>query len=161
MTYVIDVDAEGVRVPLSRRRAADAARSVLRSEKIDDARLSIAFVDNRRIAQINRRHLGHRGPTDVISFALTSGAQSGPVVGDIYIAPDVARRNAAAHGVPVREELTRLVIHGVLHVIGFDHPEGDDRETSAMWRKQERLVAKLRRGTASRGRSTRGSKVAA
>jgi probable rRNA maturation factor len=70
--------------------------------------------------------------TDVISFTFGD-----PLVGDIYISPDVARHNARTHGVGVREELTRLVIHGVLHVTGRDHPEGT---SSAMWKRQERLV---------------------
>ena len=63
--------------------------------------------------------------------------------GDIYIAPDVARRNATAHGVSIREELTRLVVHGVLHVLGYDHPEDETRYASSMWRRQERLLRAL------------------
>jgi probable rRNA maturation factor len=143
MSHVVDVDAEGVRLPLSRERVVGIARAVLRAEGVRDARLSIAFVDNRRIAQLNRRHLAHSGPTDVISFSLGRPSPNDSLSGDIYIAPDVARRNAIAHRVPVREELTRLVVHGVLHVVGFDHPEGDDRRHSPMWREQERLVRSL------------------
>lgn len=161
MTCVIDVDAEGVRMPLPRRRVANVARAVLRSEGIGNARLSIAFVDNRRIARLNRRHLGHHGTTDVISFALGSAVGGGPLVGDIYVAPHVARRNAAAHRVPAREELTRLVVHGVLHVIGYDHPEGSGRQTSAMWRKQEQLVGVLTRRAEARPRTSRRARSAA
>jgi probable rRNA maturation factor len=63
------------------------------------------------------------------------------VVGDVYIAPDVARRNAKAEGTGVREELMRLVVHGVLHVLGHDHPdEGEARYASPMWKRQERLL---------------------
>lgn len=150
MSHVVDVDAEGVRLPLPRERVADIARAVLRAQQVREARLSIAFVGNRRIAQLNRRHLDHRGATDVISFALSQSSPHGPLAGDIYIAPEVARRNAAEHRVPVREELTRLVIHGVLHVIGFDHPDGEERDNSPMWREQERLVRSL---TVSKPRS--------
>ena len=142
MSHVVEVDAAGVHLPLARRRVAEIARAVLRAEKVRRARLSIAFVDDARIAQLNRRHLGHRGPTDVISFALSDDAAEG-LVGDIYIAPDVARRNAAEQGISARDELTRLVVHGVLHVIGYDHPEGAGRYESAMWTRQERLVRSL------------------
>ncbi|HEY7234883.1 MAG TPA: rRNA maturation RNase YbeY [Gemmatimonadaceae bacterium] len=146
MSLVVAVADDGARVPLARRRVTEIARAVLRSEGVGAARLSITFVNNRRIAALNRRHLGHRGSTDVISFCLTPDAAGTPLVGDIYIAPDVARRNAAAHAVSVREELTRLVVHGVLHVLGFDHPEGEeDRRASAMWRRQEALVASITR----------------
>jgi probable rRNA maturation factor len=157
MSHVVDVDAQGVRLPLPRERVVDIARAVLRAEGIRDARLSIAFVDNRRIAQLNRRHLAHRGATDVISFAFAAESINAPVAGDIYIAPDVARRNATMHRVPVREEVTRLVVHGVLHVIGFDHPEGEERRASPMWREQERLVrslAKVANRDVRRARST-------
>jgi probable rRNA maturation factor len=64
-------------------------------------------------------------------------------VGDVYIAPNVARRNARAHGRSVREELLRLVVHGVLHVVGHDHPEDDARYESPMWKRQERLLRTL------------------
>jgi rRNA maturation RNase YbeY len=77
------------------------------------------------------------------------------VIGDIYIAPDVARENARTAGAPAREELTRLVVHGTLHVLGYDHPEGDGRDRSSMWKRQERLVRRLARVRRSRagGRS--------
>ena len=65
------------------------------------------------------------------------------MVGDVYIAPDVARRNAREQGAGVREELMRLVVHGVLHVLGHDHPEDDSRYASPMWQRQERLLRTL------------------
>ncbi len=65
------------------------------------------------------------------------------MIGDVYIAPEVARENAAARGVPVREELLRLVVHGTLHVLGYDHPDGPTREQSPMWKRQERIVRRL------------------
>jgi probable rRNA maturation factor len=136
----VDVTADGVRVAVARRRVASLADRVLRAEGVRHAMLSIAFVSDREMAALNRRHLHHRGPTDVISFGFAPGAKNGPVVGDVYIAPAVARRNARAHGRGVREETMRLVVHGVLHVLGYDHPADDTRYDSAMWRRQERLL---------------------
>lgn len=138
----IDVAAVGVRVPISRDRVAGLARAVLAAERVRDFQLSIAFVDERTMAGLNRKHLGHRGPTDIISFELPA-APGVPRSGDVYIAPEVARRNAAAHGAGVREEIARLVIHGALHVLGWEHPEDDGRDRSPMWRRQERLLARL------------------
>src|SRR5207237_6920915 len=132
-------------IPITCIPRAAIPGALLRSEAFDDARLSITFVRNLRIAALNRRHLRHRGATDVISFRLAPETPRGPLIGDIYVAPDVARRNAAAHGSSLREELTRLVVHGVLHVLGFDHPEGLERIGSRMWRRQEELVASLQR----------------
>jgi probable rRNA maturation factor len=142
-SLAVDVAADGVRIPVARARVAELARAVLRAEKVRDAMVSIAFVRVRDVAALNRRHLGHRGPTDVISFALGGGGAAGPVVGDVYIAPEVARENARRHGVGVREELSRLVVHGMLHVVGYEHPDGGERVESPMWRRQERLVARL------------------
>jgi probable rRNA maturation factor len=146
----IDVAAVGVRVPLSRDRVAELARAVLRAERVRDFQLSVAFVDERAMARLNREHLGHRGPTDIISFELPA-APGMPRSGDVYIAPDVARRNAAAHGNGVREEIARLVIHGALHVLGWEHPEDEGRDRSPMWRRQERLLARLYAGAGAAG----------
>lgn len=161
MNHVVDVGAAGVRLPLARHRVVEIARTVLRRERIRAAQLSITFVDNRRIARLNRRHLNHRGATDVISFVLSSASLSTPIVGDIYIAPAVARRNAQANGITAREELTRLVVHGVLHVVGFDHPAGEERRTSPMWKRQEELVRSLVGiSSAQRAPRTRGRTAA-
>jgi probable rRNA maturation factor len=143
MTLAIDVATEGVRIPVARARVAALAAGVLRRERVRNAMLSIAFVTDRRIAALNREHLGHLGSTDVISFGFAPVGERCAVVGDVYIAPGVARRHARAHGEGVREELMRLVVHGVLHVLGHDHPEDESRYGSAMWRRQERLLRTL------------------
>ena len=138
----VDVSADGVRVPLSRARVGELVRAVLRAEGVKHALLSITFVDAKAMARLNREHLGHRGATDVISFGLST-LPGAPVVGDIYIAPEVARENARAHGSGVREEIARLVVHGTLHVLGHDHPTDDERTASPMWTRQERLLARF------------------
>ena len=144
----VDVASQAGRLPVSRRAVTEAARAVLRGERVGHALLSVSFVTPRAIAALNREHLGHRGPTDVITFALGRAAGHGPVVGDVYVCPDVARQNARRHKVPVREELLRLVVHGVLHTLGYEHPEGAGRTGSTLWKKQERYVARLARGAA-------------
>jgi rRNA maturation RNase YbeY len=120
----------------------EIATGVLRAERARDAIVSITFLSNRAIAALNARHLGHRGPTDVISFGFAPAAPGAPITGDIYIAPDVAREQARHFGLPLREELARLIIHGMLHVLGYTHPEGDTRTASPMWRRQERLLSR-------------------
>ncbi|HEY8174967.1 MAG TPA: rRNA maturation RNase YbeY [Gemmatimonadaceae bacterium] len=148
MSAVVGISADGVRIPVSRDRVAAAVRAVLRSERVRDALLSITFVSNPVIRSLNRAHLKRRGVTDVISFGFRRASAASPILGDIYIAPDVARASARANKVTVGEEIVRLVVHGTLHVLGYDHPEGDTRTRSAMWRKQERLVERLAPGRA-------------
>jgi probable rRNA maturation factor len=140
MSLDVDVTTNGVRTPLGRAAIADVARSALRAERVKHALLSITLVSKRAMARLNAEHLGHRGATDVISFGFRRAADGDPVVGDIYIAPEVARDNAREARVAVREEIARLVVHGTLHVLGYDHPDGAERETSAMWGRQERIV---------------------
>lgn len=105
--------------------------------------LSITFVGRAAMSELNRRYLGHRGPTDVISFGLGRQGRRGPVVGDIYICPEIARSNAVRQGVSSQEELLRLVVHGTLHTLGYDHPENATRTASPMWRRQERILARV------------------
>ena len=143
--HVVQVATEQVRIPVGRGRVERVVVSVLRAERVREAEVSVTFVTNRRMAALNRRHLGHAGATDVISFGFAPVAAGAPVTGDIYIAPAVARRNARAHGAGIREELLRLVVHGTLHVLGHDHPIDDARTTSPMWRRQERLLLRTLR----------------
>ena len=128
---------------MSRAEAERLARAVLRAEGVRHAVLSVAFVGRRRIRSLNRRHLGKDRETDVI--ALTLVGVRGLVVGDVYCAPEVGARQARRFGTTAADEVRRLLVHGVLHVLGYDHSEGGDRTAGAMWRRQERLLARLMR----------------
>ena len=143
MSLDVHVASVGVRVPLAASRVAEIARGVLTRERVRRAELSFTFVSRRAIAALNRRHLGHRGATDIITFELAPAAPDVPIGGDVYIAPEIAREQARRFGRPIREEVARLVVHGTLHAVGYTHPEDDAREESPMWRKQERYVARL------------------
>jgi probable rRNA maturation factor len=142
----IDVTAAGVRAPLSGPAVRRVAAAVLRAERVRSAVVSITLVADAEMRRLNRRYLNRRGLTDVISFALPSG--DGAIAGDVYLAPGAAKVSAAEHAVSFKEELTRLVIHGVLHVLGWDHPEGAGRTRSAMWKRQEILLKRIARGRA-------------
>ena len=143
MSLDVDVTTNGERLALSRTRLIEIAQHVLRGERVRNALVSVTMLDRRAIARLNATHLRHRGPTDVISFGFARATPKDPVIGDIYICPSVGRANAVARNEPVRCELTRLVVHGVLHILGYDHPENDERERSPMWRRQEKIVARL------------------
>jgi probable rRNA maturation factor len=93
------------------------------------------------MAALNAEWRGTPRPTDVLAFALPDPHT---LAGDIYICPGIAAREARIHGVSLGRELLRLVVHGVLHVLGWDHPEGPERIASPMWRRQERYLKGLR-----------------
>lgn len=120
------------------RRAALAA---LAEQGVQDAELSITLLDDVAMRELNRDWLGHDRPTDVIAFPLGDGDAT--PLGDIYIGVERAVEQAAELGVPAREELTRLAVHGTLHVLGHDHAEGADRLRGDMWRLQEELVRRV------------------
>lgn len=113
---------------------------VLRGER-RRADVSLTFVGRDRMRHLNRVFLGRQGVTDVIAFSL-AGPQ-GALAADVYICPWQVRRAAARYRVPARQELVRVIVHGVLHGLGHDHPEGAGREDCPMWRRQERYVAGL------------------
>ena len=142
-THAIDISATVRRLSVSRSRIRQAAVAALNAERVKDALISITFVGRATITRINRRYLGRRRPTDVISFGLGRMGRRGAVIGDIYICAEIARENARRQNVGAGEELLRLVIHGTLHVLGHEHPEGSDRPASPMWRKQERILARV------------------
>jgi len=142
VSAVIHAAAVGVRAPIAAARVVALAEAVLRAERVRAAELSFTFVTRRAMAALNRRHLGHRGATDIITLELAP-APGVALGGDVYISPDVARAHAARFARPVREELARLVVHGTLHAIGYTHPEDEAREGSEMWARQERYLARF------------------
>lgn len=125
-----------------------AVERTLEAEGCPDGEISLTFLADPGIAGMNRRWLGREGPTDVIAFALHDDGEA--PLGDVYIGREQARRQAAELGVDEVEELVRLAVHGTLHVVGHDHPEGPDREESEHFRRQEALVREVLRGEGRR-----------
>lgn len=127
---------EGARVP--RRRVKRAVWEVLRREGVLGAEVSVTFLDDTGMAKLHGRYLGCPDVTDVLSFALHGNGED--PVGDIYVGHRQALRQAADEGVDADEEMTRLAVHGILHVLGYDHPEGPERDMCEMYRVQEGVL---------------------
>ena len=106
--------------------------------------LSVCFVGERAMRALNRRYLGRDRPTDVLSFAYPGEAVAGrPFLGEIVIAPDVAWQQARRWHTTPEREVCRLMIHGVLHLLGYDH----EADAGEMMRLQRKLMRRLlRRG---------------
>ncbi len=102
--------------------------------------MELTLLDADAMRRFNRRATGRRGLTDVLAFALPQ--PDGSLLGDVYICPAAAER-WVKNGGRVDEELIRLAVHGTLHVLGYDHPDGPGRARSAMWGRQERYVRRL------------------
>ncbi|MGX1901010.1 putative rRNA maturation factor [Thermolongibacillus altinsuensis] len=115
----------------------------------DGAEVSITFVDNEKIREINRDYRGKDQPTDVISFALEEmgegeievvGVDLPPVLGDIIISVPKARQQAEEYGHSFMRELGFLAVHGFLHLLGYDHET--EEEEKVMFAKQEEILQK-------------------
>jgi rRNA maturation RNase YbeY len=122
--------------PLLERRARRALRALghARSE------LSLALVGDAAMTELNRVHRGKAGPTDVLSFSLLDGAHArfrGALLGDVVIDVEQAARQARRSRRPLDAELAKLLVHGVLHLLGHDHERPDD---ARRMRREERRV---------------------
>jgi probable rRNA maturation factor len=113
---------------------SDLARATLVAEGHERVELSLSFVDDDEIAGLHERFMQDPGPTDVLTFPLDDVDEGGiRLLGDVVIAPAVAARNNADDP---GSELRLLVVHGVLHALGYDHEADDER--AEMWARQER-----------------------
>ena len=117
-------------------RLARVAARVVRWERARGTRIELTLLDATTMRRLNRRATGRRGLTDVLAFTLPQ--PDGRTLGDVYVCPEAARRQPDP-----ATELIRLAVHGTLHVLGYDHPEGPGRTRSAMWRRQERYLRRL------------------
>ncbi len=120
-----------------------AARTVLDLSEAPDADLSIALVDDDRIQGLNRDFLDHDAPTDVLSFpADEADPETGRrYLGDVVISFTRAAEQAGERGHSTEAEMQLLVVHGVLHLLGHDHAEADERER--MWAAQAKALEQL------------------
>lgn len=101
-----------------------AVTAALRRHGIRRACIGLAVVDDGEIARLNRTHLNHEGPTDVITFDMRDNAEADDVEGEIVVSAQTAMRQAAARGHGVAAELSLYAVHGVLHLLGYnDHGE--------------------------------------
>lgn len=140
--------------PVDVERWRALAEGVLEAEGVGvDVELSVLFVDRATITELNRRYLEGEGATDVLAFPIDEepddlddapAVRRPPrVLGDVVICPAVARENAPAHAGTYEDELALLLIHGILHLLGMDHFEDDERR--AMQAREEWLLEELHR----------------
>ena len=137
--YRNDVRASGV----DGRALVATAKKLLAAVDEGDSSLSLTLVDDAAIREVNREHRGKDRPTDVLSFPMFEGDDAPHdgverMLGDVVISVETARRQAAEYDATLQRELYRLLIHGLLHVMGHDHEEADER---AEMETQERRLA--------------------
>ena len=115
---------------------------------LEDRELSLLLVDNEEIRDLNRIYLGRDYPTNVISFAMSEGDYGNvnpQLLGDIIISVDKAISEGETSGASLKESLDFLMIHGLLHLLGYDHESGDAQEARRMEDKENELFLYLHR----------------
>lgn len=146
MAPEIDV-ANETSAPIRAEGVSALVTAVLAAEGVEGA-VDVAFVGDADMAELNQRFRGVPGPTDVLSFPggvddgqwpEPPGADGAAFLGDLLICPAVARMHAEEDGIALEEELARLLVHGALHLLGYDH-EVDDGE---MKLREDDLLAEL------------------
>lgn len=127
---------------VSRERCIAVVRAVLREVK-QSGEVSVHMIGDTRMRTLNRIHRGKDKTTDVLAFALLEGdiPHVGEDLGDIFLSVPQIRRQAKAHGVSFQEECIRMLTHGTLHLLGYDHQTPE--EERVMFGLQERIVARI------------------
>ena len=161
MTVEVFAADEQSAQPVDAMGLVHLAKSVLAAQGVkSDSELSMLFVDEDAMAELNKRFLGKDGPTDVLAFPIddedvVEGGRSpdslGPgagmdseadppnLLGDVVVCPAVAARNAPNHAGTYDDEMALLVVHGILHILGMDHV--DSEEAEAMEQRERELLA--------------------
>jgi probable rRNA maturation factor len=125
---------------VSRRKLTSVVRGVLAAEGITSAEISVALIDDRAMHALNRRHLNHDYPTDVLSFLLADETPDGVrrIEGEIILSSETAAREAGRFGWNPLDELTLYLVHGLLHLCGYHDHSGRDR--AAMRRREAEIL---------------------
>lgn len=130
------------KVKIDLRQTRRFIQKLLRLVECRDKEISLLLVDDEQIQEINKRYLGRNAPTNVISFALAEGEFGGinpNILGDIVISVDTALRDSERGNIPLTDELHFLIIHGLLHILGYNHENDDPEETERMQKKEQEL----------------------
>jgi probable rRNA maturation factor len=122
---------------------------------LEDVELSVALVDDRRIRELNKRHRKKDKATDVLAFPL--GDETTGLLGDVVLSVDTARRQAGRARRPLLDELTMLLAHGLLHLVGFDHETDEQERVMNGWTQQLQAAATARARTRTGAPPRRGT----
>jgi probable rRNA maturation factor len=124
------------------------ARDILNALDCHNVQLSILITDDREIAELNRQYLGRRGPTNVIAFPMREGEFSDiapEILGDVVISIETAEREAREGEMELETRFSELLIHGILHLLGFDH-ESNEQQAHEMEEKSRELLVLIQKG---------------
>jgi len=130
---------------IPQKRIKQTARAILDALDCPDGELSILLVDDQQIEKINTEYLNREGPTNVIAFPMREGEFSEltpDLLGDVVISVETAGKEAETAGISMQKRFDQLLIHGILHLMGYDH-EKTRKEATRMEKKSSELMKML------------------
>ena len=139
------IDNRQKKYKISLKQIQQKAKAVLNALDCPEAELSILIVDDPQIAVFNQQYLSRKGPTNVIAFPMRAGpfANITPqLLGDVLISVETADREGKRVGISMEERFTQLMVHGILHLLGYDH-ETSDQDAQEMEEKSDKILKLL------------------
>jgi probable rRNA maturation factor len=127
---------------ISLKKIKGKAQAILNALDCPEGELSLLLVDDPQIERLNRKYFNRHGPTNVIAFPMRAGefADLAPqLLGDVVISVETAAKEAQNSGISAEERFTQLLVHGILHLFGYDH-ETSQQQTHAMQKKSDELL---------------------
>jgi len=126
--YQINLEATNDRFQYDEEKICQIIETMLSKEKISEALVNIIFVGDKLITELNRKYLNKNSTTDVISFVLEKDMEKKSFEGEVYANLEQVKRQALEYKIPLLEEFFRIVIHGVLHLVGYNDQSSSDKK---------------------------------
>lgn len=145
----IQIENKQTKIKIQRRKIRSTVLKLLKIMDCANKELSISFVDDNTIKQLNNHYLQRNHSTNVLSFSLQEGEYGNVnphILGDIVVSTETAQRDAAKGDLSLSEEIDFLIIHGLLHLLGFNHKNTTKAQTTKMQMKERELFGILNSG---------------
>jgi probable rRNA maturation factor len=145
----IQIENKQTKIKIERRKIRSTVLKLLKIMDCANKELSISFVDDNTIKQLNNHYLQRNHSTNVLSFSLQEGEYGNVnphILGDIVVSTETAQRDAAKGDLSLSEEIDFLIIHGLLHLLGFNHKNTTKAQTTKMQMKERELFVILNSG---------------
>ena len=142
----IQIENNQTKIKIHLRNVRSTVRTLLNIMDCANKEISISFVDDKTIQQLNNIYLQKNKPTNVLSFSLQEGEYGNinpDILGDIIISAETAQRDAAIGNLSLSEEIVFLIIHGLLHLLGFNHENTTKTQTAKMRMKEKELFQNI------------------
>ena len=134
------------KIKIDKRKIRSTVLKVLKILDCPDKEISISFVDDKNIKQLNKQYLGKDQATNVLSFSLQEGEYGDinpQILGDIIVSVETAQRDALYGKLNIAQEIDFLIIHGILHLLGYNHENTTKKEATKMRQKEKELFNKI------------------